>query len=242
MPPPLPRPSWFFVLLASVCGCATTTPASQCPPAAATSTATAISPAAPSIPEKPPIRYELPRAEDFTGEQIIFAVTIPADGPISVDNQTIDSDDTLRERVRTAVQSAPNVRGIIRADGLARWKNVIHVMDVLKQGGVTKIAFAVSAEAQSEERPALPDPSTLWNCAFPAEADKAKIDDAAVTIVVHVRADGIAERVDVLNDPGHGFGAAAATCAKQRKYTPPNDEQGRPKPGRTPPIRIRFTR
>lgn len=186
--------------------------------------------------------YELPRAEDFTGEQVIFAVTIPADGPISVDNQSLDSDDALRERARAAIQHAPNMRGIIRADGLAPWKNVIHVMDVLKQAGVTKIAFAVSAEVPREENFALPDPKTPWDCSFPPEADKDKIDQAAVTVVVHVGANGTAEKVDVPNDPGYGFGAAAAKCAIRRKYTPPNDEQGKPKAGRTPPIRIRFMR
>src|SRR5262245_19123782 len=50
-------------------------------------------------------------------------------------------------------------------------------------------------------------------CPFPPEADVKGIDSADVTIRVYVGADGSAKSVEILEDPGNGFGRAATQCA-----------------------------
>jgi protein TonB len=77
--------------------------------------------------------------------------------------------------------------------------------------------------------------STDWsNCPFPPEA--------FVSIVVTVRPDGTPLSVNVVSDPGHGFGRAARMCALSRRYSPALDRNGAPTTQASPPIRIRFNR
>jgi len=81
-----------------------------------------------------------------------------------------------------------------------------------------------------------------WNCAWPDEADEAQINQQSVTIRAVVRADGSAESVTILQDPGHGFGKAAQVCAMRTKFHPALDKTGAPMRDKSPPIRLRFTR
>ncbi|HKO50858.1 MAG TPA: energy transducer TonB [Polyangiaceae bacterium] len=103
--------------------------------------------------------------------------------------------------------------------------------------------------------PALPltihdPPGTLpeWTdrgdptCAFPSEANTAKIASAEVLIRVLVDADGSPKSVQTLKEPGFGFGAAATRCAMAREYEPGRDEFGVAVARWTPPIRLRFVR
>jgi periplasmic protein TonB len=84
--------------------------------------------------------------------------------------------------------------------------------------------------------------SSSWNCPFPAEADAEGVDDAVVTLQVSVSAEGKASGATVLSDPGHGFGRAARQCALARTYSPARDADGKPTAGKTPPIRVKFSR
>ena len=79
-------------------------------------------------------------------------------------------------------------------------------------------------------------------CAFPTEADTAKIDAAEVVLRVLVRSDGSPQAVQTLQEPGFGFGAAATRCAMGRRYTPGHDARGLPAAAWTPPLHLRFIR
>ncbi len=82
-----------------------------------------------------------------------------------------------------------------------------------------------------------------WDdCPFPPEADAEQIDQAYVTIQVKVNADGMAESVAVLQDPGHGFAREAKKCGMRKHYATALDVDGRPVAGSTKPIRIHFER
>jgi protein TonB len=81
-----------------------------------------------------------------------------------------------------------------------------------------------------------------WDCPFPAEADSEQIDDAVAKIRVSVAPDGAPARVEVVQDPGHGFGRAARQCAMRRRYLAALDRDGAPVPGVTSAITVRFTR
>ncbi|HNS96720.1 MAG TPA: hypothetical protein PKL73_07190 [Polyangiaceae bacterium] len=84
---------------------------------------------------------------------------------------------------------------------------------------------------------------TNWSsCPFPPEADVDQVDYAVVTLVVTVRADGTARSVQVVSDPGHGFGRAARMCALSKRYQPAWDRDGNAIMATTPPIRVTFTR
>lgn len=79
-------------------------------------------------------------------------------------------------------------------------------------------------------------------CFFPAEADVAKIDAAAVVLRVLVRADGSPELVQTIEEPGFGFGRAATRCAMTRRYVPARDIRGAAVRGWTAPFGVRFVR
>jgi len=84
---------------------------------------------------------------------------------------------------------------------------------------------------------------TNWSsCPFPPEANTDQVDHAVVTLIVTVRPDGTPRSVQVVSDPGHGFGRAARMCALSKRYATALDRDGNPVMGTTPPIRVRFTR
>ena len=91
-------------------------------------------------------------------------------------------------------------------------------------------------------RAASPSGGTNWSCPFPPEADADQIDEMRVTLLVTVRADGSPLSVNVVNDPGHGFGRAARMCALTRKFAPTLDRTGQAIVGTTAPFIVRFTR
>lgn len=83
--------------------------------------------------------------------------------------------------------------------------------------------------------------STNWNCPFPPEADVEQINYMRVSVVVQVDAAGKPQSVNVLNDPGYGFGRAARQCALRQSYTGALDRQGKPI-AQTLTTNITFTR
>jgi protein TonB len=68
------------------------------------------------------------------------------------------------------------------------------------------------------------------------------VNEAAVVLRVLVQADGSVQAVNVLADPGSGFGDAARTCAMRTPFRPALDDDGGPVAAWSPPIRVRFLR
>lgn len=95
--------------------------------------------------------------------------------------------------------------------------------------------------ARSRARPVSLD-QAAWNCPWPAEADARQVDEETVVLRVGVRSDGRAERVEVVSDPGFGFGAAARQCALTTRFEPARDPAGRATSALSPPIRVHFFR
>ena len=100
--------------------------------------------------------------------------------------------------------------------------------------------FGARVSAKTDE----PDPTANpWDrCPFPQEADKKSLDSAVVVARVVVRPDGSAEDVEILRDPGHGFGDAARSCALKQLYVPARDAEGNVVAGKTRPFLIRYMR
>jgi len=81
-----------------------------------------------------------------------------------------------------------------------------------------------------------------WTCPWPAEADAQQVNEQTVVLRAAVRPDGHAEHVDVLSDPGFGFGAAARLCALSTRFEPARDPAGQSVAALSPPIRVHFFR
>lgn len=128
-------------------------------------------------------------------------------------------------------------------------------------GGTSKSAVYNSAAAATGvpggtgTAPAPPRPSVdrsrgagllgsdRWDdCPFPGEADSEQIDQAYVIIQVKVKADGTADTVTIVQDPGHGFGREARKCAMRKRYNTALDVEGNAIGGMTKPFRIKFER
>jgi protein TonB len=95
--------------------------------------------------------------------------------------------------------------------------------------------------ARSRARAVALDQSA-WNCPWPAEADAQQVNEQTVVLRVTVRPDGRADKVEVLSDPGFGFGAAARLCALRTAFDPARDPAGQPIAALSPPIRVHFFR
>ena len=93
----------------------------------------------------------------------------------------------------------------------------------------------------SRARAVSPD-QAAWSCPWPAEADAEQVNERTVVLRVRVQADGRAQTVDVLSDPGFGFGAAARACALATRFDPARDADGQPIAALSAPIRVHFYR
>lgn len=86
---------------------------------------------------------DLPKAATGSEQQVVFVVSLAADGQTKVDTKDVASDDAVLALATTAKKEHPDVRAVIQADGAVPHRRVVRVMDLLKQGGIGKIAFGV---------------------------------------------------------------------------------------------------
>jgi biopolymer transport protein ExbD len=92
----------------------------------------------------------LPKAA--TGQQApseSAAVTIGADGKISIDKQEV-ARNRIRDALEKRLQNNPQLLVLINADERVEHGIVVEVMDAARQAGVAKMAIAVKAK---ERRP-----------------------------------------------------------------------------------------
>jgi biopolymer transport protein ExbD len=91
------------------------------------------------------VPLDLPKAATGTSDvQVVFSIVMAADGRAMVDGKSIANDDAILQLARDAAQSHPDLRAVIKADAAVTHGRVIHVLDLLKQAHVNKIAFGVT--------------------------------------------------------------------------------------------------
>jgi biopolymer transport protein ExbD len=90
--------------------------------------------------------FDLPKAATGSEQQVVFSVSLSASGETRVDSERVDGDDDVLALARKARERHPDVRAVIQADRAVPHGRVVHVMDLLKQGGIGKIAFGVVQE------------------------------------------------------------------------------------------------
>ena len=100
---------------------------------------------------------DLPSAATGNEIQEVFSLSLTAAGATSVDGRPIADASELLRLARSAQQQNPELRAVLRADGRVPHERVLHAMDVLRQAGVSRIAFAVSP-GQPVEAEAKPEP------------------------------------------------------------------------------------
>lgn len=87
---------------------------------------------------------DLPKAANGKDIQIVFGVELHVNGDVVVDGRKVSGEDAIVPLATEAQAKNPELRAIIRADSAVQHGRVIRVLDLLKQAGVTKIAFGVA--------------------------------------------------------------------------------------------------
>jgi biopolymer transport protein ExbD len=90
------------------------------------------------------VPLDLPKAASGTEVQVVFSVILAADGTTQVDSRNVPNDEAILLPAREAHAKNNELRAVIKADSAVPHGRVIHVLDLLKQAGVAKIAFGVT--------------------------------------------------------------------------------------------------
>ncbi len=94
---------------------------------------------------------DLPHAATGGEQQIVFSVAMNAAGEMTVDSRRVENDADLLGVVRKAHAEHSDLRAVIHADTAVSHGRVVRVMDLLKQGGIAKIAFGITPAALENE-------------------------------------------------------------------------------------------
>ena len=98
------------------------------------------------------VPLDLPKAATGTSDvQVVFSVILAVDGRTIVDSKTVANDDAILPLAREAQAQHPDMRVVIKADLAVTHGRVIHVLDLLKQAHVGKIAFGVTPAAAAPQ-------------------------------------------------------------------------------------------
>ncbi len=84
---------------------------------------------------------DLPKAASAGETQTVFTVTLDARGALAANGRSIDDDEALERAARAAQQSTPDLRAVLSASASASHGQVMHVLDVLRTVGISKVAF-----------------------------------------------------------------------------------------------------
>jgi biopolymer transport protein ExbD len=87
---------------------------------------------------------DLPKAAQGQEVQQIFGVDLHANGDTLVDGKKLPNEEAILPLAREAQARNSELRAVIRADTTVQHGRVIRALDLLKQAGVSKIAFGVS--------------------------------------------------------------------------------------------------
>ncbi|MCL2777424.1 MAG: biopolymer transporter ExbD [Polyangiaceae bacterium] len=90
------------------------------------------------------VPLDLPKAASGSDIQTVFSIVLTADGAAQVDSNPVPNDDAIGPLAAAAHEKNAELRAVIKADSAVPHGRVIHVLDLLKQAQVAKIAFGVS--------------------------------------------------------------------------------------------------
>ena len=99
----------------------------------------------------PAVPLDLPHAAHGEEVQVVLSVIVPVRGPMLVNGETLPNDDALEDKARTALAGDRDLRAVLQADGDVPHRRVIHVLDLLKGAGLTRVAFGALPDEQKKQ-------------------------------------------------------------------------------------------
>jgi biopolymer transport protein ExbD len=87
---------------------------------------------------------DLPQAAKSEHVQVVFGLELHQNGDIVADGKKLSDDTAVLALARESVAKNKDLRAVIRADKTVQHGRIIRVLDLLKQAGVSKIAFGVT--------------------------------------------------------------------------------------------------
>jgi len=88
------------------------------------------------------IPLDLPKAKTAGATQTVLNVAIDAKGLVLANGEKVNDDAELRRRAGKALKENPELRTVISASASASHGNVMHVLDTVRDAGITRVAFA----------------------------------------------------------------------------------------------------
>ena len=98
----------------------------------------------------PAVPLDLPHAAHGEEVQVVLSVIVPVRGPMLVNGAALPSDEALADKARAALVEDRDLRAAIQADGEVPHRRVIHVLDLLKGAGLTRVAFGALPDEQQK--------------------------------------------------------------------------------------------
>lgn len=102
--------------------------------------------------DSPAVPLDLPQAAQSEDVQTVLAISITATGQILVNGED-STEAALLDSARRALAKDAELRAVIQADGAVPHRQVISVLDQLKEAGLTRVAFGT---VRPESAPAVP--------------------------------------------------------------------------------------
>lgn len=99
----------------------------------------------------PAVPLDLPHAAHSEEVQVILSVIVPVRGPMLVNGAALPNDEALEDKARAALAGDRDLRAVIQADGEVPHRRVIHVLDLLKGAGLTRVAFGALPVGQQKQ-------------------------------------------------------------------------------------------
>lgn len=91
------------------------------------------------------IPLDLPKGATGEGQATTLAISIDRGGTLYVDGHPV-TNEALRAQVKSTRAQHPDTRAVIAADGDTSHRQVVRVIDVLRQEGIVKYAIQVQPE------------------------------------------------------------------------------------------------
>jgi biopolymer transport protein ExbD len=97
------------------------------------------------------IALDLPKADTGQATNDVFSLELLRDGTTHIDGAVVTRDEQVVALAHAAVHRNRELRSVIRADGGVPHRTVIHALDLLRRGGISRVGFGVVPEHGSEQ-------------------------------------------------------------------------------------------
>lgn len=206
--------------------------------------------AAPKCPDPPPalpvqstVEAPAPPAPNRAPPGV-FHIEVSKNGALSIEGSPIDGPSELGERARISAKERPDLLVIVAAEMDTPFGTVLNAYRIAKNAGFQSVTIAEPRGKVASPATATPQqsvPQLVNGDAFKCAIDRRieNLQAKSAFIAIHVGPDGVAQTVDILEDPGDGLGEAARTCALAQQYRPALDASGKPTTG-TKKLRLFF--